>query len=350
MDVTAIGIRRIEYRAIVFSYSAGLFRQPASKRTFSLAADSGIMPRLMKKISPLAVLALLAMVLSWSSVPLFLKHFTIFLDAWTVNGVRYVVGTLLLLPVLRGASRANSGRPSLWRSAIIPSVVNSISQIGFALIPYFVTASVLGFGIRTSFLFTLAGSLWLLPEERYLFFSRPFWVGGALCMAGIFALFWGSVQQAAASVPGLLILFGDAAAWGLYGVTVRKYMRGHPPHHSFAAISLYTAGILAVLMLIFGRVSALAEQSAQTLGLLVLSAAIGISLAHVAMYYVLGHLGAIIEGGAEMLTPFLTFCGAAFLFGERLSALQWAGGLGVITGCAIMVSAHGHRSKPALQP
>jgi len=307
------------------------------------------MPGLMKKMSPLAVLALLVTVLSWSSIPLFLKHFTAFLDAWTVNGVRYAIGTLLLLPVLRGASRPNSSRSSLWRSALIPSVVNSISQIGFALIPYFVTASVLGFGIRASFLFTLAGSLWLLPEERYLFFSRLFWAGGALCIAGIFALFWGSMQQATASIPGLLLLFGDAAAWGFYGVTVRKYMRGHPPHHSFAAISLYTAGILVVLMLIFGRISALAEQNAQTLGLLVLSAAIGISLAHVAMYYVLGHLGAIIESGAEMLTPFLTFCGAAFLFGERLSALQWAGGLGVIAGCALMIGAHERRPESALQ-
>ena len=117
-------------------------------------------------------------------------------------------------------------------------------------------------------------------------------------------------------------------------MTVRKYMRGYPPHRSFAAISLYTAGILTVLMLIFGRVSALAEQEPRTLGLVVLSAAIGISLGHVLMYYVLGHLGAIIESGAEMVTPFVTFLGAALLFGERLSALQWAGGLGVIAGCA----------------
>lgn len=282
----------------------------------------------------------MAAVLSWGSIPLFLKHFTVFMDAWTVNGVRYIVGALLLLPVLRGSSRSDPGRPSLWRSALIPSLVNSISQAGFALIPYFVSASIMGFGMRASFLFTLAGSLWLLPEERRLFFSRLFWAGGALCMAGIFALFWGSMRQATASVPGLLILYGDAAAWGFYGVTVRKYMRGYPPHRSFAVISLYTAGILTVLMLIFGRISALAEQDPQTLGLIVLSAGIGISLGHVLMYYVLGHLGAIIEGGAEMVTPFLTFAGAALIFGERLSALQWAGGLGVIAGCALMISAN----------
>jgi drug/metabolite transporter (DMT)-like permease len=294
----------------------------------------------MKRNPAFAITALVAAILAWSSIPLFLKHFTAYMDAWTVNGIRYIVGALLLLPALRGASRPVLGRSSLWRSALIPSLVNSISQAGFALLPYFATASLMGFGMRASFLFTLAGSLWLLPEERHLFFSRLFWAGGALCLAGICALFWGSMQQAAASGLGLLLLFGDAAAWGFYGVTVRKYMRGHPPHRSFAAISLYTAGILTALMLIFGRVSALAEQQPPTLFLIVLSAGIGISLGHVLMYYVLDHLGAIIEGGAEMVTPFLTFLGAALLFGERLSALQWAGGLGVIAGCALMISAH----------
>jgi drug/metabolite transporter (DMT)-like permease len=304
----------------------------------------------MSKKPSLAVPALIAAVLSWGSIPLFLKHFTAYLDAWTVNGVRYMIGALLLLPVLRSAFGSDRGPSSLWRDALIPSLVNGVAQAGFALIPYYVTASIMGFGMRTSFLFTLAASLWLLPEERRLFFSRLFWAGGALCIAGFVALFWGSMRQATASVPGLLILFGDAAAWGFYGVTVRKYMRGHPPHRSFAVISLYTAGILAVPMLIFGRVSALADQNLHTLGLIVLSAAIGISLAHVLMYYVLGHLGAIIESGAEMMTPFVTFSGAALIFGERLSALQWTGGLGVIAGCALMISAHRRHPEPVPQP
>jgi len=298
-----------------------------------------MIPIPMKSKPSAAILALVAAVLSWGSIPLFLKHFATSMDAWTVNGARYIVGALLLVPALRGTSRSGPEGMSLWRRALVPSLVNSVSQAGFALIPYFATASVMGFGMRTSFLFTIAGSLWLLPEERRLLFSRLFWIGTILCLAGICALFWGSMRQAI-SVPGLLLLFGDASAWGFYGVTVRKYMRGYPPHRSFAAISLYTAGVLTVLMLLFGRASALAEQEPGTLGLVVLSAAIGISLGHVLMYYVLGHLGAIIEGGAEMVTPFVTFLGAALLFRERLSALQWAGGLGVIAGCAFLISAH----------
>ncbi|HYK91211.1 MAG TPA: DMT family transporter [Acidobacteriota bacterium] len=300
----------------------------------------------MKKRASPAFLALLVSILSWSSIPLFLKYFTDSLDAWTVNGVRYAFSALLMLPGLRVRTAGSEKQRSLWSSALVPACVNTAGQVGWALIPYYVTASVMAFGIRASFLFTILGSLWLLPEERYLLRSRPFWLGAVSCIAGLSALFWASLRQASASVPGLLILLSCAAVWGFYGITVRKFMKDHQPHRSFAAISLYTSGILTVLMLSFGRVSALARLSPGNLSLLALSSVLGIALAHVLMYYVLNRLGPIVESGAEMLAPFLTFCGAALIFGERLSALQWTGGLGVIAGCVLMVSAH--KPRPAL--
>ncbi len=301
----------------------------------------------MRKKTVPAFLLLLVSIFSWSSIPLFLKHFVASLDAWTVNGVRYGIAALLLLPALRGLSGDEPGRRSLWHAALVPALVNSVGQVGWALIPYYVTASVMGFGIRASFLFTIVGGLWLLPEERYLLRSRAFWSGGVLCVAGIVALFWGSLRREAASVPGLLILLGAAAIWGFYGITVRKFMPGYPPHRGFAVVSLYTAAVLSVLMFAFGRVSALGEATPGTIGMLALSAFLGISLAHVLMFYVLEHLGAIIESGAEMLTPFLTFCGAALIFGERLGPLQWAGGLGVVLGCLLMFAAHKPRPESA---
>ena len=305
------------------------------------------MPLPMKKKPFLAFPALLVSILSWSSIPLFLKYFTVSLDAWTVNGIRYGIAALLLMPALRTLPSALNRR-EFWRNALVPAVVNSVGQIGWALVPYYVTASVMAFGIRTSFLFTVAGSLWLLPEERYLLGSLRFWAGGTFCIAGVAALFRGSLRQASTSIPGFLILLGSAAIWGFYGISVRKFMRGYPPHCSFAAISLYSAGIVTALMLLFGRISRLLELAPGGLGLLALSAFLGIALAHVLMYYVLEHLGAIVESGAEMMTPFLTFCGAALIFGERLSALQWMGGFGVIAGCVLMVSAHKARPEFAV--
>jgi drug/metabolite transporter (DMT)-like permease len=154
------------------------------------------------------------------------------------------------------------------------------------------------------------------------------------------ALFSASLHEAAASPAGLLLLLASSAVWGFYGVTVRKLLRGYAPQHSFGVISLYTAGIVTTLMVLFGEPAHLAELEARVFLLVCVSAFLGITLAHVLMIYVLHHLGAVIESGAEMLTPFLTFLGAALLFGERLSVLQWFGGLGVVAGCALMLLAH----------
>jgi drug/metabolite transporter (DMT)-like permease len=203
--------------------------------------------------------------------------------------------------------------------------------------PYYMTASVMGFGIRSSFLFTLLACLWLLPEEHYLFRSPLFWMGSVVCIGGVAALFQGSLKEADASAPGLLIMLGSAGVWGFYGVTVRKYLRGFTPQRCFAVISLYTAAILIALMLIFGRVASLRLLSPIQLGLLLISAVIGVAFAHILMFYVLSHLGPVIESGAEMLTPFFTFCGAALIFGEHMSLIQWCGGVGVVAGCLLMI-------------
>ena len=294
----------------------------------------------------LALLALAVSTLSWSSIPLFLKYFTAYLDAWTVNGVRYGLAALLLLPALRHRRNRQTPVAPLWKAALVPALINTVGQVGWALIPYFVTASVMGFGIRASFFFTLAGSLLLLPEERYLFRSRAFWCGSAVCISGVTGLFWGSLRQSMASPSGLLLLLLASGVWGFYGVSVRRFMRGHAPHRAFAAISLYTAILVCILMLGFGRFAALGTLSPGLFSMLFISAILGITVAHVLMIYVLNHLGAVVEAGGEMVTPFLTFCGASIIFGERLSPLQWAGGLGVVLGCALMILAH--KPKPEL--
>jgi len=291
-------------------------------------------------IGTLAYVALLGAILFWSSVPLFLKYFTTKLDAWTVNGLRYGFAALLLLPaVWRYDARRMPGR-NIWRDALIPAVVNTLGQVGWALAPYFIPASLMGFGIRSAFFFTLFASLWLLPEERYLARSPQFLIGGAICIAGITALFSSSLVHARTSPAGLAILFATALVWGFYGVSVRKYMQGYATQHSFGVIGLYTAAALLVLMFAFGDSRAALSMGGFPFALLLISAALGIAVAHVLMYYVISRLGPLIESGGEFMTPFLTFAGAALLFHERLNPWQWAGGLGVIAGSLLMVRAH----------
>ena len=105
-----------------------------------------------------AWLAMAISIVGFSSVPLFLKHFTHHLDAWTVNGLRYGVAALIWSPViLSNALRANH-QPIPWKAAIMPALFNTIGQVGWALAPYHNDAGLMGFVVRTSFLFAIPDS------------------------------------------------------------------------------------------------------------------------------------------------------------------------------------------------
>ena len=291
------------------------------------------------------VVALLGMIVCWASIPVFLKYFAnVRLDAWTVNGVRYGCAAVLMLPFVLSYRRHPLEGRNIWRDALVPSLINALGQVGWALAPYYLDASVIGFGIRSSFLFAVAAGLWLLPPERVLMRSRLFLSGGGACVAGILLLF-GGAGRGGGSPVGYGILLATAAVWGFYGVCIRKFMHGYPPYHAFGVVCVYTAAMLVVLMLPLGHVGALASCGAKVVTALVVSAVIGIVIAHILMYAVVRRFGPLIEAGGELSTPFLTFCGAAVLFGERLTTSQWVGGIGVICGSACMVLAHRDRER-----
>ena len=55
------------------------------------------------------------------------------------------------------------------------------------------------------------------------------------------------------------------------------------------------------------------------------------------MHTAIRRLGAIVVSGSQFASPFLTFLGAAWLFNERLTGLQWMGGIGVIIGSFVLL-------------
>lgn len=64
--------------------------------------------------------------LGWSSVLLFLKYLTGFIDAWTANGWRYGLSALLWLPVLIVGGRQGTLPEGIWRRALMPAAFNCI--------------------------------------------------------------------------------------------------------------------------------------------------------------------------------------------------------------------------------
>lgn len=298
------------------------------------------------------VLTVALTLLGWSSVPLFLRHFAHSIDAWTSNGVRYGFAALLWLPALLLAKKRGTLPRGLLRAAVLPSVFNCLGQVAFALAHYRTDPGLLTFGMRTQIVWVALGAAALFPGERRLLARPAFLLGMALVFCGSLSMILlGDAMRGATSEGfGLAVLAG--ALFALYGLAVRRNMHGAPPILAFAAISQYTAAGMVIAMLLRGKDAGLAALAlpGPEIGLLLLSAVIGIALGHVFYYVSIARLGVTATAGVIQLQPFVVSVASYFLFGERLKAAQWVSGGVAVGGAALMFWVQGRRATGSPAP
>lgn len=289
--------------------------------------------------------------LGWSSVPLFLEHFTDKIDFWTANGWRYALSAVLWAPALMLAARARTTPARLWRAAIVPSLFNCAGQVLFAAAPYFIDPGLMTFGLRVQIVFVTVGAALLFPAERRVIRSPGFIAGVALVLAGTLGVILngGALSLGSASLGGVLMSVASGLLFACYGLSVRRFMHGMRPFVAFAAISQYTAAGMVALMLIFGEqhgARALAMGWGQ-FALLLLSSLIGIGLGHTFYYTSIARLGVAATAGVIQLQPFVVGIASFFLYGERLTALQWACGGVAVLGAGLVLAAQSRMTRLA---
>lgn len=290
--------------------------------------------------------ALAGSILCWSVMPPMLKSFTIHIDAWTMNGVRYPFVALLWSGPLIYQYRRGRVDSSVWKAALLPTAVNLFAQTLWAWLPYFIPATHMAFLARISVVFGIAGGFLCFEDERPLM-RRPLFWAGAVCSATGFIVMnlpnlagWSGKEWF-----GTLLVFVCGAFYGLYGVAVRYSMRGHRPWVAFPVISIYTSVVLFLLMFFLGEPTRLLAMPKFNLSLLLLSAVIGIAAAHTFFYMSIEHLGVAISSGSQLLGPFLTFLWAFLFLGETLTLIEWIGGTGLVLGGLLLI-----RTQTALAP
>jgi drug/metabolite transporter (DMT)-like permease len=318
---------------------------------------------------PSALLGIITIVLTlagWSSVPLFLRHFAEQIDGWTSNGWRYGFSALVWLPVLVVAMIRNRLPRGLWRSAIIPSIVNAAGQVCFTWAHYRIDPGLLTFGLRSQLLFVAIGAWIMFPRERAVIRTPGYLLGAGLLIIGIVAVLatdaghsgaapaasqatstgatWGTF---AAHIEGVLLAVGSGLLFACYGLAVRKYMDGMNPVIAFAAICQYTAAAMVILMVMFGQRSGLSVlgMSRDQITWLLISALIGIAIGHVFYYISIARLGVAVSAGVLQLQPFIVAVISMAMFGETLGAWQWAGGCVAVAGAMIMLAVQWRLSR-----
>lgn len=304
-----------------------------------------------RRVDMFAALCLAGATLSWGATPVFLKALTSDVpDGFTANAVRYPLACLFYLPLLVQGLRRGAGR-GFWVAALLPSAVNLVGQTLWGVAAYHVSAGMISFLLRLSAIWGILGAFWLFPDERQLAHSKRFWTGTALALAGFVTMSWAqAIQLAGTGTTGLVIMFFCAMCYGAYGVTVRYVMGTRNPLFVFAVVGGYTS-IGLLVMAPIGRPESLLGLSLWPWVLLVVSAVVGIALAHGMYYAAVQRIGAAVSTLMLSVTPFVTILGSSLFLGERFSPAQWIGGCILIGGATLAMSAQQHLPRhPAPDP
>lgn len=303
----------------------------------------------------LGVVTVVMTLLGWSSVPLFIAHFSKSIDVWTSNGWRYGFSALLWAPVVLWAMFRGSTPPGLWKAAIVPAVFNAIGQAAFAWAFYNIDPATATFGLRLQIVFVSVGAYILFASERAVLRHPLAWAGILLVLVGISGtLFLADRANLPRNVVGapanyamgvsLAVLSGMLFA--CYGLSVRKFMSGYHPVIAFSAISQYTAAAMVLLMLLLAKdpisgvqdfgMAALKLSWAE-LGMLGLSSIIGIALGHVFYYISIARLGVAVSSGVIQLQPFCVAVAQLYLFSKPLTNGQWVSGCLAVVGAIVLL-------------
>jgi drug/metabolite transporter (DMT)-like permease len=282
--------------------------------------------------------------IGWSSIPLFLKHFSHSIDAWTSNGWRYGFSALIWLPLVILVWQRRRLPRGIWKLALVPGIVNAAGQVVFTWAHYKIDPGLLTFGLRSHIVFVSIGAAILFPVERKIVRSPGFIGGIVLVLAGTVGMVvLGPGFGSAANTFGVTLALMAGALFAGYALSVRWFMHGVSPLVAFAVISQYTATLMVLLMLGLGDQAgarALAMSPGQ-FTLLLVSAVIGIALGHVFYYISIARLGVAVSAGVLQLQPIVVSVASVVLFGEVLTGWQWVFGAVAIAGAGwVLVTQH----------
>jgi drug/metabolite transporter (DMT)-like permease len=304
-------------------------------------------PRVRVSLS-LGTTCLVLTLLSWSLVPLYLRHLSTHVDFWTNNAWRYGASAIFWLPAIFWALHRGQLRARIWRDALVPSLANIAGQVCFTAAFHEMNPGLVTFGLRTQLVWVALGALVLVPSERAIITSRRYLIGAGVLIAGLLpVLLGGDESLGGLNVAGTSLSIACALGYAMYGLGVRRWMSPHHPIIAFAVICQLTAAGLIAMMFVFGRDHGMYVPSLDgwILRDLAISAFFGIAVGHVFYYASIARLGIVITSGVLQLQPFLVSGASFFIFGERFAWWQWIAGTIAVGGAYVMLTSKGSGAK-----
>ncbi len=270
--------------------------------------------------------AVFATVAIWSTPSLFQFYLNRYYDPWAQNFYRYLVACLAIAPFVFYHLRRDGPKIDIRAIGLcfIPCLPNVIHQITQVIALFYMGPGVYAIFIRSSVIFTALLALAFFPEERYVIRQWQFQAGTLLGLVGAFGVIWfqRNGQDRYIALPGLFIAFAASAAWALYGVLVKRPSAQLGSIRSFGLISFITSALLLPLTFAFGEIGTPLEVGLHVNLILIISAVICITLAHVLYYVAIREIGVALAQTLQLLCPIGALGLSALIFHERLTYAQ----------------------------
>jgi drug/metabolite transporter (DMT)-like permease len=251
-----------------------------------------------------------------------------FYDPWAQNFYRYSVACIAIAPLVLYRMRGG-GAPIDMRAirlCLLPCLPNVVHQVTQVMALFYIGPGVYTIFTRASVIFTALLALAFFPEERFVIRQWKFQIGTCLGLLGAFGVIWFEPNAIShdqhVALPGLLIAFTATFCWALYGVLIKRPSAQLGSIRSFGIVSFITSGLLLPLTLVFGKIGTPIHAGAQANLILILSAVICITLAHVLYYVAIQQIGVALAQTLQLICPAMAMALSAWIFHERLTHAQ----------------------------
>ena len=286
--------------------------------------------------------ALFATVVIWSLPSLFQFYLNRYYDPWSQNFYRYSVACLAIAPFV--LYRARSGGPKIDLHAVgiclLPCIPNVVHQIGQVMALFYMGPGVYAIFNRSSVIFTALLALAFFPEERYVIRQWQFQAGTLLGLLGAFGVvrFQANWGTGAIALRGIAIAFTATFCWALYAVLVKRPSQELGSIRSFGLVSLITSLLLLPLTFAFGKIDNPLHVTAHVNFILIISAVICITAAHVLYYVAIREIGVALSQTLQLICPIGALALSALIFHERLTPAQYGSAAVLLLGAFLAMT------------
>jgi drug/metabolite transporter (DMT)-like permease len=291
-------------------------------------------------------LAVFSTVIIWSLPSLFQFYLLRYYDVWAQNFYRYFVACLAIAPLV--AFRVKRGGPRLdWQAfglCLVPALPNVVHQVTQTVALFYIGPGVYAIFARSSVIVTALLALVMFPEERHILRQWQFQLGTVLGLLGAIGVFWfqPGTDVGRLALRGMLIAFSSTFCWALYGTLVKRPAARLGSIRSFGLVSFITSALLLPLTCAFGKIGTPMHVSGHVNLILVISAVVCITMAHVLYYVAIQELGVALAQTLQLLCPLGALALSAVIFHERLSLAQFISAAVLLSGAFLAM-----RVKPA---